>query len=164
MYTYLKKNIFCLLIILISFITTPSKATEEDDHENRHGVRVTLKAESEYAKDEPSLKKSSFSSEVMPLEETKPSWQSYLTSPVKAVAYTAYDVLQYTVQNPKKSVFIGLFLVSQAIGVAADCNCLCVNLRNATDKVYLGYIDDASCNRACNQLAGNWNVDGKPEC
>lgn len=163
MYTYLKKNLFCLLIILLSFITTASKAAEDDEHENKHRISVTLKAEAEDATDKPSLKKQ-LSSQVMPLEETKASWTSCLMAPVKIAAYTAYDVLQYTVQNPKKSVFIGLFLVSQAIGVAADCNCLCVNLRNATDKVYLGYIDDASCNRACNQLAGNWNVDGKPEC
>lgn len=58
------------------------------------------------------------------LESTKDSWASYWLSPAKIAIQSAYDIMNFTTQNPQKALIIGSCLTYQFTSAAAT-SCLC---------------------------------------
>jgi hypothetical protein len=52
------------------------------------------------------------------------SWYSYWLSPAKVAMKSAYDIMNFTTQNPQKALIIGFFLSYQFTTTAAT-SCLC---------------------------------------
>lgn len=95
-------------------------------------------------------------SQLINLEDSIPSWASYLLSPAKAVIQSSYKVINFTTQNPQKAIIIGVCLAYQFMAVAADCNCIGYSL-DSGQRLYIGtYSNETTCSKALSSIPGNW--------
>lgn len=150
MFNYLKKSLFSVLILMMPYMNSVSKAMDDGDYEGA-SVRVhKVSFAIEDQKDVSSSLKQSISSQVKSLEDPQNSWMSYLMFPVKNVVQNAYDILDYTTCNPQKAMIIGVVMAYQVTSVAAMCYCTCVADRNNQNCVYAGMENsNATCYRTC---------------
>lgn len=161
MSNYLKKFLFTALVCMMPYMNSSLKATDVDDYEESivciHKVIVSEDQQ------DVSLNQST-SSQVVNLEESKISWMSYLSSPVKFIAYRTYEITDFAIKNPKIAAFIGLSYMIH--GVAANCSCLCYNQGNPSQKMYAGsFGNNIECLKACyNLYPGQWNIDDGNKC
>ena len=139
MSNYLKKSIFCLIILMMPYMNSASKAMNIiEDYEGFTVPIRKVSLMSDDQKDTPSSVKQSMSSQIESLEDSKISWMSYLLSPAKVALQGAYDVVNFTTQNPNKAMIIGVYLAYQVTAVAAqncmgctECWCDCGNTGGA---------------------------------
>lgn len=122
MSNYLKKTLFTLLILMMPYMNFASKAMDDGDYEGSSVRSRKVSFVTEDQKDVSSFVTKSVSSQVASLEESPTSWASYLLSPAKMAIQCAYDVVNFTTQNPKKTMIIGVLLTYQFTAVAAQ-NC-----------------------------------------
>lgn len=135
MSNYLKKFLFSVLILMIPYMNSVSKAMDDGDYEGSSVRARKVSFITENQKDVSSSIKQSTSSPVESLEDSKVFWTSYLLSPVKVAIQGTYDVVNFTTQNPRKAMIIGVLLVYQATAVAAQltmepgryCHAVCTN-------------------------------------
>lgn len=134
MSNYLKKFLFTLLILVIPYTNSASKAMNVEDYDGSTLRARKVSFVTEDQKDVQSFTKHSTSSQVVSLEDPQNSWVSYLISPLKANIQTVYDTLRFAVQNPRKGMIFGLCLASQIMLTAAQydirCEFLCISGSN----------------------------------
>ena len=131
MSNYLKKFLFTLLIIAVPYMNSALKAMDEE-YEGSTVIVHQVSFESEDQQDVQAFTKQSASSQVVSLENSQDSWASSLLYPAKYVVQSAYDVMNFTTQNPRKAIMVGAILLYQVTAVAAlnctgcyRCNCNC---------------------------------------
>jgi len=153
MLKYLQKSLICLLIIVIPYMNSASKAMDNEDYE---GSVVRIRKVSLVTEDQQDVQfstKQSASFQALRLDDSQTSLVSYLSSSVTNVAQKAYDIVDYATRNPSKSMILGLCLSYQVTTTLA-CFCFCYNSDN---KVFpLGSMDNkAACTEAC-ETYGGW--------
>lgn len=172
MYTYLKKILFSLLIIMMPHINIASKAmdTEECDRPTASARKIRVIEKNQ--NDVTSFTQRSTSSQPINLEDSKISWTSYLIiSPVKSMVQSAYNVLDYVTRNPGKAVIIVLSLACQSSAVAAQqiegCFCFCKNNISGVEMYYGATsvnpnpIAPSTCDQLCPFIKGGQWVASK---
>jgi hypothetical protein len=133
MYKYTTKILFCFLIFLMPYMNLPSKSMDIEDYDGSgvHARKANIvEKRFDEVSDVSSFSKLSVSS--VKLEDSLISWTSYLCSPAKMAIQGAYDVVNFTTQNPRKAMIIGVYIAYQVTSVAAAnctgcyaCNCDC---------------------------------------
>jgi hypothetical protein len=126
MSNYLKKILFTLLILGVPYMNTASKAMNTDDYEGS-GVRARsvsfVTADQQDVQSFTKHSTNSTNSQVIGLEDSKVSWASYLSYPIKSIAYKAYEITDFAIKNPTLATVVSL---SYAIPyVEAACRCVC---------------------------------------
>ena len=161
MSNYLKKSLFCLLILLMPYMNIASNSMSPEDNE-ASTVRSRKVSPTESTVEEKMDDSSSASFSVKPLNinlEDSQSWVSYVLSPVKTTFQVASEVINIVRHNQHGVVIGGLFIVSQVMAVAANCNCVCQQQSNHNNKQYVGsYLERGACQGACFKLPGYWEL------
>lgn len=148
MSNYLKNSLFCLLILMMPYMNSESKAMNDEDYEGS-SVRVhKVSLMTDDQKDVSSSVKNSVSSQIESLEDSKVSWASYLISPVKTTVQMANEFMNLATRNPKLAMAVGFtYMVSTA---AAGCACYCFN--NGPKFYGVCASDMAGCITSCSQI------------
>lgn len=167
MYTYLKKTLFSLLIIMMTMnIASKAMDTEECDRStvSARKIRVIEKNQNDVT----SFTRRSTSSQILSVEDSQRSLASYLLSPAMRAAQSAYNILDYTIRNPQKAMMIGIFLACQASSVAAQippppssvmCFCYCKNNITGEERYYAPTFiapPAHTCLDLCPTIKGYW--------
>lgn len=137
MSNYIKKILFTILIIVIPYMNSASKAMDVEDYE-RSSVRArNVGFVAENLQEVQSFSNLSTSSNVKSFEDSKNSWASYLYSPAKSFIQKTYEVIDFTTRNPSRAIIIGGFLALQVTTAAAACYDICT-ASGACNCVYSG--------------------------
>ena len=124
MSNYLKKFLFTLMILAVPYMSSTLKAMDVENYESSTVRTSKISFAKEDQKDVQSFTKHQINSKVVNSEDSKSSFLSYLLSPVKKVAQSSYNVLDFVTRNPKKTMIIGVVLAYQLVSVAADYYCV----------------------------------------
>jgi hypothetical protein len=89
----------------------------------------------------------STSSQIINLEDSKASWASYLTSPVKATFQTANEFMNLAMHSPKLAMVVGMVYLIPA--VSAYCNCYCYDLDPTICRFYMMEANKEWCAWQC---------------
>jgi hypothetical protein len=58
------------------------------------------------------------------LSDSKVSWTSYLSSPIKRISQNTYDIVDFSIKNPKIATVIGLNLLLPVVAAVLDYRCV----------------------------------------
>lgn len=127
---YLKKILFSLLIIAIPYMNSASNAMDKEDHD---GSTVRASKVSFFEEDKQdclSFSKPSNLSKTSNLEDSKVSWTSYLSSPVKKIGQNIENIINFAVEHPRAATVVGLLYLTNAAAaveamIEATCQCVC---------------------------------------
>jgi hypothetical protein len=123
MSSYLKKSLFTLLILMMPYMNSTSKAMDTEDHEGSTIRARKVSFVTEDQRDVSSSVKQSTSYQVVSLEDSQTSLASYMTSPIKATMQMTSQFMEIATNNPKLAIAIGFLYIMPAI--AATCDCVC---------------------------------------
>lgn len=109
---YLNKILLSLLIIMVPYMNSASKAMDDEEGSTVHAHTVSLKPMSS-----------------INLEDSQTSWTSYFLSPAKSVVKNTFkntcEIIDFATQSRNKTILVSLWLASKVLGVAAQFDCLC---------------------------------------
>ena len=123
MSNYLKKFLLAIVIFMMPYVNSASKAIGGEDYGESTMHTHTVRLMTDDQKDVPPFVKQSTSSQIVSLEATEVSLKSFLSS-LKGVAKRTYNVFDYATRNPQKAIIIGLFIAYNVASVSAGCSCL----------------------------------------
>lgn len=115
MSNYLKKLLFTVLILMIPYMNSTSKAMDDGDYERSSLCVHKVNLMTNEQKDVSSSVKQSTSSPIENLEDSQTSWVSYLIFPVKATFQTANEFMNFATRNPKLAMVVGVSCILPAI-------------------------------------------------
>lgn len=154
MYNFIKQYLLILLVLLMPSMNIASKALDTDEFYNSAGNAAKMRL----TKEDPFAKQST-PSQVASLEYPQTLLASYLVTPVKNTMQTVREVMEFAVQNPKKTIVIGTLLAMQFTTVAADCTCWCFNTTSG-QRIYEGIAPNINfcCQNIC--IKQRFDCDG----
>jgi len=154
MSNYLKKILFSLLIFMMPYMNSASKAAgNEEESSSIHHTCTKMRVVEEDQSNASSPIKLSTPLKTVSLEEPQRSWtsyaSSYASSSVKSAAWTTYNILDSAIRNPRQAVFVALLVAAQCV----DGRCACYCWSNSSPK-FFGYCvsDMTDCKTSCTQL------------
>jgi hypothetical protein len=158
MSNYLKKSIFCLMILMMPYMNSASKAMDDGDYEGSsvHIHKASLMTDDQ--KDVSSSAQQSMSSQVASLEESPTSWASYMISPVKSTIQMANEFMELARNNPKLAMVVGIAYTLQFAEALPYCACYCCYKNPGTvgclrEPVCYDYTNTInSCQNLCNKI------------
>lgn len=151
---YLKKLLFSLLILMMPYMNSASKAMdEENNYDSSVRVRKVSTLLEEERQDVLSFAQPSTTSNVVNLEDSKVSWMSYLSSPVKRISQNIEKIINFAVEHPRSATVMGLFHLINAAN--AMCHCYC-SRPNDPHHSFGCSVTPAACMDQCNAYGYNY--------
>ena len=147
MSNYLKKIFFAVLILMVPYMNSVSKAMDTEDYEGGSIVRArAISFVTEDRQDVPSFTQQSTVSKDEGLEYSKNSWTSYLISPVNITLKMANEFISLAHNNPKLAIMTGILYIVPKIS-AGMCYCYYPKPPNCLGPVEMS--SSAACSSFC---------------
>lgn len=147
MSNYLKKFMFTLLILTVSYMNSASKAMFIPMPEDEEAASMVFKMRlQEEQKDDQSSIELSGLSTIMTL--AKEDMKSYASG----VLHRTSTVLDYATRDSNRALVVGGLVASYAVAAAASCYCTCLAYQGKETCAYQGYLQDyLLCSTRCRQ-------------